>query len=185
MIALKRSPSAAPPSDEARRQAFDVHVREQSEPLFRYALWLLRDHGHAEEVVQEAFVRAWQSPKTPLEPAEFRAWIHRIVGNLARNQLRRQAVQRALRLWTQPPPDPLAEFERRRGDPELVDAIKHLSLRDRTAIFLAYYEDRPTSEIATTLRVSEGAARVVVHRALERLRARLTAPEPQTEVARP
>lgn len=174
-----------PPRDKIRRESFDAHVREQSEPAFKYALWLVRDRGLAEDLVQEAFVRAWQSPKTPLTPAEFRAWIYRIVGNLARNELRRATVQQAIRLWTAPAPDPVAEFELRSGDPELVGAIKHLSTRDRTALYLHYYEDRPVKEVAATLQVSEGAAHVLLHRAIARLRGRLALSELQDEVARP
>lgn len=174
-----------PPGDKTRREAFDAHVREQSEPAFKYALWLLRDRGMAEDVVQEAFVRAWRSPKTPLSPDEFRPWIYRIVGNLARNELRRAALHHAIRPWVQPPPDPVAEFELRTGDPELVDAIKHLSIRDRKALYLHYYEDRPVKEVAAALHVSEGAAHVLIHRAIARLRGRLAVSERQDEVPQP
>lgn len=174
-----------PPGDRVRRESFDAHVREQSEAVFKYALWLVRDRGMAEDLVQEAFVRAWRSPKTPLSPAEFRAWIYRIVCNLARNELRRATLQRAIRLWAPPPPDPVAEFEQRSGDPELVGAIKHLSIRDRTALYLHYYEDRPVKEVAAALQVSEGAAHVLIHRALSRLRGRLAVTDRHEEVARP
>ncbi len=168
---------------DIRREAFDRHVTEHADGAYRHALWLVRDPATAEELVQEAFTRAWQSRQTPLDRQEFRPWIHRIVGNLCRSHLRRQRIWQGLRLWSPGPEDPLAEFERRNGDPDLVVAIRRLRPRDRTAVYLFYYEDRPASEVAVALGISEGATRVLLHRALQRLRELLGDPNAQKEIA--
>jgi RNA polymerase sigma-70 factor, ECF subfamily len=44
-----------------RAREFDEAVRTHSSALFRYAFWLCRDRGRAEDVVQEALMRAWKA----------------------------------------------------------------------------------------------------------------------------
>jgi len=67
-------------------------------------------------------------------------------------------------------PDP-ADWERLR--PLIDDAIHELDERDREAVLLRYFENRPFAEIGATLRLSADAARMRVDRALEKLRAAL------------
>ena len=60
--------------------------------------------------------------------------------------------------------------ESRAGDAALVDALRRLAPRERAAIHLRYFEDRSFAETAATLGVRENSARVIVHRALAKLR---------------
>lgn len=64
--------------------------------------------------------------------------------------------------------DPAADWERLR--PTIDDAIQELGERDREAVLLRFFENRPFAEIGAVLRVSEDAARMRVERALDRLR---------------
>jgi RNA polymerase sigma factor (sigma-70 family) len=59
-------------------------------------------------------------------------------------------------------------------DQELAQALTHLSLRERQAIYLHYYEDQTFSEADRRLGTREGTSRKMVSRALEKLRRRLT-----------
>lgn len=68
-------------------------------------------------------------------------------------------------------PDPAAEWARLR--PLIDDAIHELDERDREAVLLRYFENRPFAEIGATLQLSDDAARMRVDRALEKLRAAL------------
>ena len=45
----------------------------------------VRDVDVGQEIVQEAFTRAWASPNTPQDETEFRRWLYRVVTNLARD----------------------------------------------------------------------------------------------------
>ena len=123
--------------------------------------------------MQEAFAKVWASPKTPSQQSEFRRWLYRAIANLARDHHRKQRRWSRLRLWGAPLPDPPTEVERRMQDAELATALRGLSLRERQAIYFRYFEDRPFAETARLIGTREGNARLIVHRALGKLRARL------------
>jgi len=75
-----------------------------------------------------------------------------------------------LRWWAPVPRNPFDEVERRADDAALVEALRQLDPRERSAVHLRYFEDRSFAETAGTLGVSENHARVIVHRALAKLR---------------
>lgn len=63
------------------RTSFEQAVRAYSADLFRYAHWLCRDRHLAEDVVQEAFARAWKSWPELRDLAFAKAWLMKIVRN--------------------------------------------------------------------------------------------------------
>jgi RNA polymerase sigma-70 factor (ECF subfamily) len=144
---------------------------------------LVRDREIAEDIVQEAFVRIWASPNTPRAQPGFQRWLYRAIRNLAYDHHRR--TQRWARLRFRAPPllDPLDEVERMLGDAELAMALRRLSMRDRMALYLRYYEDQSFAEIARILRTREANARLIVHRALGKLRRELPSAEAAKEVS--
>ena len=77
---------------------------------------------------------------------------------------------------------PEDEVMRREEDRELLHALRGLKLRERQAIYLRYYDGQSFSEIAVLLAIKESAARVIVHRALQRLRERLSPGDAVEEV---
>ncbi len=99
-----------------------------------------------------------------------------------RDRHRRQMVEASLRIFGRPPPHPEDEVIRRAEDRELVTAFRSLSLRERVAVYLHYYEDQPFAEIARAINAREDTARVLVHRALRKLRAHLEANQSVHEV---
>ena len=134
---------------------------------------LLHDIDIAEEIVQEGFARAWASPGTPANPDEFRRWLYRIITNLAHDYFRRQKRMAAL---VQPPSstlDPVATVEARSVDETLMTALRGLSLGERQAIYLRYFEDQSFTETARIMGRPQVTVRVLVHRALDKLRQRL------------
>ncbi len=60
---------------------FEEAVRAHSRDLFRYAYWLCRDRGRAEDVVQESFVRAWKSWGDLRDRGAVKSWLFSIVRN--------------------------------------------------------------------------------------------------------
>lgn len=130
----------------------------------------MSDRDAAEEILQEAFARVWASANTPSTELEFKRWLYRTIMNLARDRARRRQRWSVLRFWLPEPPDPLQEVERRAADAELAQALRALNLRERQAVHLRYFEDQPFVETARLLGTSEPHARVIVHRALRKLR---------------
>src|SRR5437899_1938406 len=81
-------PNSVMNDDQAR---FEQLVRTLGRPAMKFANVLVHDMDLAEEIVQEAFARAWASPNTPSPEVEFRRYLYRIVANLAHDHYRRQS----------------------------------------------------------------------------------------------
>jgi RNA polymerase sigma-70 factor (ECF subfamily) len=159
--------------DAADRSWFEPLARTLERPAYHFAVMLVQNRATAEELVQEAFARVWASPNTPSAEPDFRRWLYRAITNLARDYHRRRLVEAKLLFWNTPPIDPIDEVVHRAEDRELLRAVLALPFKDRHAIYLHYFDGLTYSEVGDMLGVSEIAARVRVHRALQRLRGRL------------
>lgn len=142
----------------------------------------VRDIDIAQEIVQEAYAEAWASPKTPSAEAEFRRWLYRIIANLV-TDYHRQRSRVPKRLEPMAVADPLALVERRAGDPDLLEALQRLGLRERRALYLRYIEDLSFADTARILGMPVITVRVIVHRSLGKLRRRLSKAAVNAEVA--
>jgi RNA polymerase sigma-70 factor (ECF subfamily) len=155
--------------------------------LYRLALRVTRDPGLAEDAVQEAFVSALKGVSTFRGEARLSTWLHRIVYTKAIDLLRRRSRERPfdndseelgdedVRLghgpsWARPPDELLASAETKAA---LDEAMSSLTPLQRAVFELRELEGRDTTETAELLDISEGAARVHLHRARLRLRERL------------
>jgi len=155
-------------------------VIELQRPAFQLAYMLLRDYSLAQEIVQEAFTRVWLSPRTPRELDNFRPWLYRTVINLARDHHRHESRWARLRLPRPLQADPVELAERHDTHAELATAIRSLRRREQEAIYVRFFEDLPYDEVARIIGGRQGAARVLVHRALRKLRDQLdTAESPE------
>ena len=142
-------------------------------PAVQLATLLVRDYSVAQDIVQEAFVRVWLSPRTPREMSGFRPWLYRTIVNLARDHQRRQSRWARLRFGRAASADPMDVAEGREADALLGDAIRALSRREQEAVYVRFFEDAPFDEVGRIIGVRSGTARVLVHRALAKLRRRL------------
>jgi RNA polymerase sigma-70 factor (sigma-E family) len=139
----------------------------------RLAYLLTGDVQLAEDVMQEAFVRAFGRFRDIRQPEAFEWYLRRTVVNLTRSHFRRQRTERAY-LSRQP----------RREDPALAadfaerDAmwrtLQQLPPKQRTAVVLRFYEDLTDVQIADVMRCPVGTAKSLIHRGLERLRSEVT-----------
>jgi len=142
-------------------------------PTIQLATLLVRDNIVAQDIVQEAFVRVWLSPRTPREMSTFRPWLYRTVVNLARDHQRRQGRWARLRFGRAASDNPMDVAERREADTALGDAVRGLSRREQEAVYVRFFEDAPFEEVGRIIGVRTGTARVLVHRALAKLRRQL------------
>lgn len=151
-------------SDEA---AFADSIEPLLPIAFRLALAMMRSRVDAEDVVQEAAMRAWQKRRSFRPGAEPRPWFLAIVANECRMALRRRRRHPADELK---PADAIAKPADVEEADQLRRALSRVGSNDRLVLVLRYYLDLPAEEVARTLGISPVAARVRVHRALARLK---------------
>jgi RNA polymerase sigma-70 factor (ECF subfamily) len=159
--------------------AWEALVRQHQEPAFRLAYLILGDAGHAEDITQEAFLRAYRAIDRYDAERLFKPWLLTITANLARNQRRSlgrywAAVQRFVERNPEPPSaDHSAHIEekvsQRWASKRMWEAIQHLEDKDQQIIYLRYFLDLPIAEAAEVLSVAEGTVKSRLHRALSRL----------------
>ncbi|MFO1076767.1 MAG: RNA polymerase sigma factor [Planctomycetota bacterium] len=134
---------------------------------------LVGDAGAADDLAQEAWVRALESP--PRHGAALRGWFATLLANLLHNRRRadrrRRAREQAVAAMPPPAvPTPERILEREQARERLVHAVLRLDEPFRTAVLLRYYEDLPTPEIARRLGVPAATVRTRLARGMQRLR---------------
>jgi RNA polymerase sigma-70 factor, ECF subfamily len=157
--------------------AFDaIHDRYRA-PLLAFARQMLGGRHHdAEEVVQDAFVRALGALRQTEREMALRPWLYAITRNRALDELRRP--QRAVAiageelLLPDPGGSPVSIVARREAVAQLVSDLEDLPTRQRRALVMHELEDRSHSQIGRVLNVSRGASKALVHRARGSLNAR-------------
>jgi len=160
--------------------AYEVLVARYTAPAHRAAV-LLGAGADADDVVQEALVKAYRQLHRHRGESGFRPWLLAIVANETRN-LHRSRGRRdglTLRAAARQGPEPVAPDpaesavagERRR---ELLDQLRQLDPRDREVLVCRYLLDLSEAETATALGWPKGTVKSRTARALTRLRGRLT-----------
>lgn len=159
------------PSTDVRRDTIEFVDFYRSEFPAMVALASTLVGRSAEDVAQEAMIRAhtnWESISTYDKPG---TWVRRVTINLATSTLRRRAtrVRKAAHLLEG---IPTVTWETRLDD-DLVEAVQALSKMQRAAVVLHYLEDLPVSEISQILDCSPSTAKVHLHRGRNALAERL------------
>jgi RNA polymerase sigma-70 factor (ECF subfamily) len=175
MAAARRNLAARAPAD-ARLRAFLVFVEARRDRAVRLAFRLLRgDAAAAEDVAQEAFIRAFRGLASFREDASLSTWFYRILVREAQRHRRRQSLRR---LWSRDvaeAPEPIDETPD--GDPGLRrrirDALEGLTASQREAFVLVHLEGFTIAETAAILGKATGTVKSHIHRALESLRGAL------------
>lgn len=140
----------------------EFFVRE-FEPVVRTAYLVLHDQQAAEDVAQDAFGQLyldWPKVREYDRPA---AWVRRVAIRMAVRTARRDRVRHVLTTTTGPDAEP------GRADLDLAAALRGLPARQRAAIALHYYEDRPVEEVGELLGCSASTVRTHLARARARL----------------
>lgn len=161
------------------RAAFDVIYRRYLDRVYGYAFYQLRDHHDAEDATERTFLAALRAlPDFRDEGATFRAWLFRIAHNTIVNARRSRFRRR-----TEPLPDGLDRIAPN-ADPaglvleadetrRVLRAVAELAEDRRQVVLLRFVDGLSSREIGQVMDRSEGAARVLLHRALRDLAARL------------
>ena len=158
------------------RAAFTALYERCVGRVYRHVYYRVSNHADAEDITQEAFVKAWKSiDKYKRTGAPFVTWIITIAGNLVIDHYRRQQkVVITDEIYEVNPanqiPDPAREAEVKYNNSIIKEAILKLKGDKQRVILMHFIDGLTYEEIAKALNKSEGAIRVIQYRALGELR---------------
>jgi RNA polymerase sigma-70 factor (ECF subfamily) len=154
--------------------ALGVLMRVHWRGLVGYATHLLDDSEAAQDAVQQAFARLWETRAAWKPSGSVRAYIHRQVRNGAIDELRRRAVRS---LWStrdelrpRAPVTPLDVTEENQLQEALRDALRSLPPKRREVLVLSHLQGLSYKEIGELLAISSGTVKKHVSLALSDLR---------------
>jgi len=157
----------APHNPEA---GFGERIAENQRRVFQIAYSILRNSADAEDVAQEAFLRAYQKFDSLREREKFRAWVNRIVFRLALNRQRGYRRQLARdTAWqiteTQVAVDGAKDAEQRVMLERLRREIERLPQKFRSVLQLSLVEEMEAADVGAVLGIPAGTVRSRLHAA--------------------
>lgn len=168
-----------------KAEAFGILVQRYQDRLYPTLLRLTGRAEDASDLLQDAFLRAFEKLDRYQGESSFYTWIYRIAVNLALSERRRRrvavrvmAVLRSERPESAEDPgqsDPALPVERAEREALIQHALNQLSDDHRAVVVLKDLDGLRYEEIAEILRVPVGTVRSRLHRAREILRDRLSA----------
>ncbi len=155
-------------------------LMEKYQPnVFRIAVGFVHNRDDADEIVQDVFVKVYQSLSAFNGKSAFSTWLYRISVNTSINYLRKQ---KRTGFWTSITELVQITSKEKAAETKLVEksnaemiraAINALPVKQRIAFILMKYEELPQKEVAAVMHISEGAVEQLVHRARNNLKKNL------------
>lgn len=153
------------------KETFDEAYGRWYPAVVRSAWTITRDLTVAEELAQEAFVKAYARWRRLERSGHAEPWVHRTVMNLALSQVRRVKRGRQLETYAASYAAGSDVPQVRAGlDQEVVDLLSQLPRRQREAVFLRVVADLPETEVAAAMGCSTGSVKVHKKRGLDALK---------------
>jgi len=177
-------------AQQGSRAAFDALVRQYDSQVLRLALHLTGSESDAEDIHQEAFLKAYRYLGNFRFECSFYTWIYRIVTNLCLDHLRRRKSRREdqsvlldnsgeeIDLLSnvsddRPGANPARELERKLMGQKIKSALDTLTPRERMVFELKHYQGLKLRTIGEMLSTTEETAKNTLFRATRKLRMHL------------
>jgi len=156
--------------------AFDGIVRRWQGPMVNLAYRFCRDRGSAEEMAQEAFLRAYRFLDRWGQDSLFSTWLFAVATNVYRSQMRRvrpPEVPLETERQVRGPGNPAGEVETAETAEAVRRTVCSLPEKYRDALVLFYFHDMDIEGAASCLGVPAGTVKARLHRGRALLRRRL------------
>jgi RNA polymerase sigma factor (sigma-70 family) len=155
-------------------EAFDTLASAAYHRLYAIARRILRDGYAAEDAVQDALVHAWRNLRGLRDPDRFDAWLHRLLVNACKDQVRRRQ-RRPLEVPVLDIDEPASDdaLGRLVDRDELERVFLQLPVEQRAALVLTHYVGLTAPEVATILGIPAGTVSSRLHYGTRAMRALL------------
>jgi len=156
-------------------QAFEGIVRRWQGPLVNMAWRYCRDRSRAEEMAQEAFLRAWRGLAGWRRESSFSTWLFALAANVFRSELQRFPVVNVPLLVAAEPAAAATQHDglaRKQSDEAVRRAVLALPMRYREPVVLYYFHEMDVAAASRTLGLPEGTVKARLARGRELLRRR-------------
>jgi RNA polymerase sigma-70 factor (ECF subfamily) len=158
---------------KGEKEKFSILVDRYQRAIFRFLRRMGLEQEAAQDVMQEAFIKAYNKLYSVREGGSFRCWLYAIAANQARNYLRTLSRQAKVNLDE-------ANLYEDRDNPERTTEQGALKIRverclarlnddQRRVVILRTFEDLSFKEIASTCGISLSNAKILYHRALKKM----------------
>jgi RNA polymerase sigma-70 factor (ECF subfamily) len=145
-----------------------------AQPIYRYLYRYLGDATHAEDLTSEVFLKLLQTLNTPRQPRDqLQGWLYRVARNLAMDWFRHQGKAATVSLDEELVADgdlPLASLEKQQAQQQLRQALSQLTPDQQQVIILRFAQGLSIAHIGQLMEKSEGAIKLLQHRAINRLK---------------
>ena len=162
---------------KGERALYELLMRRHNQRIYRAARAIVRDPAEAEDVMQDAYVRAYENLSSFAGRATFATWLTKIAVHEALARVRRRGrfvdAEDFMPTLASDAPDPEQRASERELGAALEDAIDTLPDQFRAVFVLRDVEGLSTAETAECLGINEETAKTRLHRARTILRARL------------
>ncbi len=133
--------------------------------VYRLALTYLHSQAEAEDVCHDVFIKLIEH-KVSVFPGKERAWLLTVTANECKNRLKFWSRHKSEKLSADIPVEDTQS-------PDILETVMSLSVKERTVIYLYYYEGYATEEIAGILKITASAVRSRMERARKHLKTKL------------
>jgi len=161
-------------------QAFD----EYADALYRHAFFRTNNAEQSQDLVQQAFMKSWDSARKSGKVSNWRALLYKIMNNLIIDYYRKRkdlSLDKILEEDEMPEgaidglvqdADFESEFDKAEELKKLSAELNSLQENDKNIIIMRVIDNMPAKEVAKILDIKENAVHTRLHRALERLKAK-------------
>lgn len=165
-------------NSETSYESFRELIEKYQKPLYWHIRKIVLDHDDTDDILQNTFIKVWNSIKEFKQQSKLYTWLYRIATNEAliflrsKNKHKLMSIDNTLDEWINKlKSDPY--FNGDEAELELQKAILQLPEKQRIIFNMRYYDEIPYHEMAVILNTSEGALKASYHHAVKKIEKKL------------